>query len=403
MPDGLYLMSPDEIVLGALVGQASSLPDPSDESIGAREALERVIRAELQRTPCGVAFSGGRDSSLVLAVATHVARRDGLPEPIAVTRVFPGIAESDEQDWQELVVRHLGLAEWQRVEHGDELDVVGPHAARHLRAAGGVVWPPTIAADVPLLEAVRGGSMMDGEGGDEVLGFAAHRSAPLARLIRSPRPVRVQRVRWALRAVAPGVVRKRLARRAWDVESLTWLRPPAQEAFLRMLEQQELDRPLGFARSVRSMPGRRSNALSERNRDVLAAPYDVRFTSPLLHADVVHALAREGGFLGPGDRTAVLRRLAGDLLPDDVLARLTKAKFTIAYMGAATRRFAERWDGTGVDTSRVDPVELRRIWTGDRPNGLTAALLQSAWLATDGRPGSDIGSSRVRVADPEQH
>ena len=102
----------------------------------------------LERPPCGVAFSGGRDSSLVLAVAVHVARREGLPEPIPITRVFPDVSESDEQLWQERVVRHLGLREWHRVTVHDELDVMGPHATAHLREHG-IVWPPTIAGDAP--------------------------------------------------------------------------------------------------------------------------------------------------------------------------------------------------------------------------------------------------------------
>ena len=68
----------------------------------------------------------------MLAVATHVARRDGLPEPVPITRVFPQVSESDENEWQEAVVRHLGLADWQRVVIEDELDVIGPIATQHL-------------------------------------------------------------------------------------------------------------------------------------------------------------------------------------------------------------------------------------------------------------------------------
>jgi asparagine synthase (glutamine-hydrolysing) len=83
--DELYLMSPIEIAWGYLVGHSGSLQQPSDTTTDPRQALEQVVRNALQRPPCGVAFSGGRDSSLVLAVATHVARRDGLPDPLPIT------------------------------------------------------------------------------------------------------------------------------------------------------------------------------------------------------------------------------------------------------------------------------------------------------------------------------
>ena len=96
MSDPLYVMSPTEVVLGYVFGHDGTLPPPNEPDATPREALEGVIRNALLRPPCGVAFSGGRDSSAVLAIATHVARRDGLSEPVPITRVFPAIAESDE-------------------------------------------------------------------------------------------------------------------------------------------------------------------------------------------------------------------------------------------------------------------------------------------------------------------
>ena len=94
------------------------------------------------------------------------------------------------------------------------------------------------------------------------------------------------------------------------------------------------------------------------------------------------ALADDGGLLGRGDRTAVLRALVGDLLPDAVLARVGKATFGEAYMGSRTREFATHWTGDGVDPGLVDQDELRRIWLSDEPIALTAALVQAAWLAS---------------------
>jgi asparagine synthase (glutamine-hydrolysing) len=65
-----------------------------------------------------------------------------------------------------------------------------------------------------------------------------------------------------------------------------------------------------------------------------------------------------------------------------VLSRTTKAEFGGAYMAGHTRSFAETWSGDGVDHALVDADELRRLWRTEDRIAPTAALLQSAWLAT---------------------
>jgi asparagine synthetase B (glutamine-hydrolysing) len=383
--DSLSVMSPMEIVLGSPLGHTGTLPPPSDPTSSPRLALEHALRVALSRPPCGVAFSGGRDSSVVLAVATHVARRDGLPEPVAVTKVFPGAPRAEESDWQEAVVRHLRLREWQRLVIGDELDLVGPLATARL-ARCGVVWPPTVHGDAPMIEVLRGGTLVDGEGGDEVFGVGAHRIAPVTRLLRSPRTLRWRRLRSALGALAPAAVRVEHLRRSRSVEALTWLRPAGKNAVVEALGRVEAAQPLSFARSVRMVPRRRTQVIALQNRRILAGPDDVDVRCPLLEPEVVHAVARDGGALGRGDRTTVLRALVPDLLPDAVLARTTKAEFGGAYMAEHTRSFAETWSGDGVDHALVDAEELRRLWRTENRIAPTAALLQAAWLATHSPP-----------------
>jgi len=151
-----------------------------------REALERAIRPALLRPPCLVSFSGGRDSAAALAVATELARREGLPLPIPATNIFPSARGADESHWQELLVRHLGLSDWLRMEHDDELDLIGPYAQRVL-GTHGVLWPPNTHFHLPLLEEGRGGSMLTGIGGDEL--YSAARRLPHAALLaRQVRP-----------------------------------------------------------------------------------------------------------------------------------------------------------------------------------------------------------------------
>ncbi len=387
MPATPYLMTPIEVAWGYIFGTvpAGAAPAVGAPSTSPRRALEEVVRPLLARTPCMVAFSGGRDSSLVLAVATHVARRDGLPEPVPLTRVFPSDAETHETDWQEQVIRHLGLAEWERLEIHDELEVISPLATDILDEFGAVVWPPTLVTYVPLFDVARGGSLLDGEGGDEVLGDAEHRIGRVARLVRRPRTLRRDRIRRALGALAPAPVRSALARRRIDAELPTpWLRQSARDGLIEAIADEERSRPLRFSASVRHFARRRPHVLGLRARDALAERWSVTCSSPLMEPAVVDALGRAGGVIGPGDRTAVLRSMASDLLPDSVLSRGTKADFTSSYMGPIARRFAEGWDGSGVDLELVDPEPLRRVWSVGPPHAMTGALLQSAWLAQHG-------------------
>ena len=378
--DSLYVMSPTEVVFGAVLGHVGSLPPSSSGGISdPRAALEHVVREALLRPPCGVAFSGGRDSSVVLAVAVHVARRDGLAEPIPITKVFPSVPTTEETSWQELVIRHLRLRDWELVSIDDELDLVGPLATANL-VEHGVVWPPMIHGDVPVLERLGGGTLIDGEGGDEVFGVVAHRIAPVTRLLRTPRPLQWRRIRPAVGALAPSSVRAWHARRQLNNQPMQWLRPAAQAALAEELAELEREAPLSFPASLRLIPRRRAQVLGARNRRLFARLHGVDISSPLLHADVVDALAGWGGVLGPGERTTVLSSLFPDLLPDSVLGRSSKATFNGAFWGRHTRHFAERWSGDGLDANLVDSDVLRTLWSSEGSQPITAALLQQAWL-----------------------
>lgn len=374
------MMTSTEVARGYLAGSEGVLTPAIDTDTSPRQVLERVLARSLSRPPCGVAFSGGRDSSLLLAVATHVARRDGLPDPIPLTRRFPALEEADERDWQELVVRRLGLDDWQRMDFTDELDIVGPIAQRHLRTHG-VVWPAAIATSVPLFEAIPGGSLVDGEGGDEVLGDEAHRIAGLNWLLRGGRQGLRRRSRAALAAVAPRWLRRRHVQRERAARPWAWLRPDARDEFVTALTRDRVERPLSWAASVRAMPLRRAQSKASQNRAILARAAGVELSSPLLDPEFVHAMARDGGFRGRGDRAAVLRHLAAGLLPEEVFTRRTKATFNRAYISTYSCRFAEEWSGTGVDLDLVDPDGLRATWLGQPAHWMSAALLQQAWLA----------------------
>ena len=121
------------------------------------------------------------------------------------------------------------------------------------------------------------------------------------------------------------------------------------------------------------------------NREVFARQNATRFISPLLEPDVTAALAGEAGRLGFRDRAEGLGSFCGDLLPETVLARRTKAEFNATFFNRHSHAFAERWSGAGVDPDLVDHDRLRSAWRGPRHYALSATLLQTAWLADDVR------------------
>ena len=97
----------------------------------------------------------------------------------------------------------------------------------------------------------------------------------------------------------------------------------------------------------------------------------------------VRARVRQNGRdVGYPSRTEAMRELFGDLLPDAILARRTKAYFNRAFMGAETRAFAETWDGSGLDPDVVDLEVLRGEWLSEFPSAISTPLLHAAWLAS---------------------
>lgn len=279
------------------------------------------------------------------------------------------------------MIRQVGLSEWQRLDFDDELELIGPYAQRHLHEYG-VVWPAAIATTVPLLEVVPGGTLLDGEGGDDVLGFENHRVGVASHLLRNPGLISRRAASLALREFAPARVRFRINRRDREAQPFAWLRRDERRAFIDDLARDLTQRPLPFSAAVRAVGLRRILRVGEHNRAVLAAAHEVDRVSPLLEPEFVHAVARDGGFLGRGVRDSVVEHVAGDLLPPALVQRRSKAIFNRAYVGERSREFAQRWNGLGVDPDLVDPCALRAAWLEDTPHFMTALLLQQAWLAT---------------------
>jgi asparagine synthase (glutamine-hydrolysing) len=368
-----------EIATGDIVGaDPGSPPLPPYDGRSPRAALEDALLPALARDPCVVTFSGGRDSSAMLAVATHVARREGLPLPVPMTLRYPDNPDSEESDWQQLVIDHLGLRNWELVEIQDEHDLVGPLAARALRAHG-VLFPPNTHSHMSMMERAHGGAIVTGIDGDGLLGDWIYDNVAGVLSWRR-RPELRDAARLALHAAPPAVraavIRRRLRR------PYTWLRPDALHRTRALVAAEMVAEPRSWRARIPWWRARRYLALDVHGYEQVSADYGVLPVHPFLDPVFLSALAHEGGRLGAGDRSDVMRLLFGDLLPELVIVRGDKATFDTSFWHDHSREFARNWDGTGVDPAIVDVDRLHALWQRDVPPPGTAMLLQAAWLAT---------------------
>jgi hypothetical protein len=380
-------LDPLEIASGLVFGHVRepSAPDPGLDPL---RALVGAAREALLRPPCLVSFSGGRDSSAVLAVAAAVARREGLPLPVPVTNRFAAVQSSREDEWQERVIAHLGVEDWVRLDLADELDCVGPYARRAL-ASHGLLWPFNAHFHAPLFEAARGGSLLTGIGGDEILGESSWARAVdvLAARVR-PQPRDVRRVAFY---VAPSAVRRPWISRRLPL-AFGWLRPDARRELVRRWTAQAASEPRLPRRHARWRGSFRYERVGVDSLDRLARAQDVRAVHPFLDARFREALARAEDVFRFRTRTEAFRALVGTVLPEDVLSRSTKSSFDGAFFAAPSRAFAADWDGGGVDHAVVDVEALRAEWLGDAPDARSFLALQAAWLAA--RSGAQRGDER---------
>ncbi len=372
----LYRMDPLEVAAGWLHGYDLD-PLPPGTHASPRQVLDQILVRHLTRSPCMIAFSGGRDSSVLLAAAVSAARREGLPLPIPITLSYPGAPDADEAQWQRQVLDHLGLTERVLLVVHDEHDALGP-VATQLLLRHGTVWPPNFAPTWRMMDAARGGVLLTGEGGDEVFGLK--RITPLTKVLKARGRADRRVYPYAVRALAPASLRRRAALR--QGYRRFWLREPV-EALLAQRDADDVEAyDLHAGRHAWQFAARRCARRGNDTMRALGAEIDVDYVQTFAAPDFVAAVAHAAGFWGWTGRTATMRQLFGDLLPRAVLERRTKATFTNAVFTDHTREFARQWNGEGVDSALVDPEALRDNWLSESPHAPTMTLLQQAWLAT---------------------
>jgi hypothetical protein len=373
--------SPLEACIAAVWGEDGLAPGlPSPDGRSPRAVVEDLALCCLRRQPCLVAFSGGRDSSAVLAVAAHVARTHGLAPPIPVTNRFPGSRQADEQGWQERVIAHLGLSEWVRLEWTDELDLLGPYGLRVLRRHGPLM-PFNSHFLEPLLEQAAGGALLTGIGGDELF-YPGDRQA-VARLIYAHQRPGRRDLRRLAREAAPRPIRTRLLARRLPF-AFDWLHEDVRSRIAGDYAKAAAGWPLRWDRSLDALWRSRHVQCVRSTLGAMASAHDTDLCSPFLEPGLLGAYGREAGPAGLRGRGSALSDLVGDLLPQDVLRRTTKAGFDDPFWNRHARAFVDRWSGKGMDEQLVDVEALRAEWRSERPSGNSYTLLQLAWLADEG-------------------
>lgn len=355
-------------------------PAPTVAPAGSQDVhqvLDELLLDGMTRQPCHVSFSGGRDSSVILAAATRVARREGLPDPIPLTARYPSHPATEESAWQKTVVDHLKLREWMVFDVTTELDVLGETAVTLLRRHG--VYLPTPAHSMALFTRRLGaGSLVTGTGGDEVLSPWGHRRRSLRELVTPQRPRQTAR-RVAFEAL-PAIVRNRITVHRAQPGSAPWMRPAARRAVERAWRADPFWQDLTWRRALVAMLDFRSHEVTRATLETFARGEGVHLVEPFFDPRFVRAFARSGPRMGYASRTEAVHALFGGMLPAEVLERSTKAVFNTVFAGPRARAFAERWDGSGLAEDLIDPEALRAEWLRESPDVRTLAPLQLAWL-----------------------
>ena len=370
-----------DTMLGAPTGPAVRAPVGSRHD--ARGVLEEILLKALDTDkPTYVLFSGGRDSSAVLATAASVARREGLPDPVPVTMRHPESPESLETSWQELVLRHLKIDDHHVVEMHGEQNLLGEVGTEAIRRRG-PIWPAAVQGQGALYQHFDCGVVISGEGGDMALD--GHRAGQVRAALERPGRAALRK---GLVALRPAVLTRESLRSELsqsDAGVPRWLRHAGRQAFIDAAVAMAA-LPLRWDDTIRMLRRCRAFTVGIANFEAGLAEYGSVSVNPLADVAFVDALARDGGAFGWGDRTAVFRRLFGDLLPDKVLARSTKAAFNSTRWGEQERQFAREWDGHGFDEDWIDAEALRSEWLAERPHPISGFLLQVAWAISQGIP-----------------
>lgn len=362
-----------EVASGLMLGRqpgAQALDPREDHSASVVEAISAVARRALQHPPTFVSFSGGRDSSAVLAIALRVARAEGHQEPIPITMDFPD-PHAQEEQWQRVVLDSLGIdGKSERVAVGPDLDLLGQSAYDCFTKIG-LVFPANTYLHTPVFRIAKGGSLLTGIGGDELLGSGTSGIIRIVADRRRPHRADLKHI------VADAFPRLTLGTRfnPGDTAGRSWLTDDAL-ARVRSMERREL-LPRRWHALLRQYVTTRYYAAVSQALTSLGAAHSVRVLNPFYDRAVVAACAAHFGWQGYADRTEAMRQLFGEILPPATIARSSKASFDRSVWGELTREFTQTWTGQSQFERLLRPDALREQWAKPAPHFGVALLTQA--------------------------
>jgi asparagine synthase (glutamine-hydrolysing) len=181
-------------------------------------------------------------------------------------------------------------------------------------------------------------------------------------------------------ALAPVAVKQREIRRRLP-ELCPWLRPHAQRKVADAVAADAAREPLRWRSRYRHLLGAPAMNAGLATLAALAADHDVETIHPFCDGGFLAALAALPPARRHRSRTQAMAALVGDLLPEALISRSTKAEFGGALWGGASLEFARAWSGEGVDPELVDVDRLAAEWRQPEPDTHTVTLLQSLWMS----------------------
>jgi asparagine synthase (glutamine-hydrolysing) len=342
-----------------------------------RTSLEAAVRKRLVAdVPVGAMLSGGLDSSVV--VATMCRLSPGRVRTFSVG--FEGPPEFSELAHARRVADHLGT------DHRELL--LGPQPPAVLDSVldrYGEPFGDATAVPVYLLAKLVRESCpvaLTGDGGDELFGgYARFTQAldaapgalgPLARAVASQLPPgRLQRA--AYRSARTPAEALLAASAVFDVDyvasllrpELGYRRDVLVDAFERRLAAHARSGPLGALLAVNLETYLLDDLLPKT--DLMTMAHAVEARCPLLDRDLVETAFRlpaEHKIAG-GERKRVLRRVAAELLPREILER-PKQGFSAplgAWFRAGWRELAESaLERSAALSALLEPRTLREVW-----------------------------------------
>ncbi len=162
--------------------------------------------------------------------------------------------------------------------------------------------------------------------------------------------------------------------------AMPWLTAAAEREALERLRRRGAEAPVRWDRAVSRQATHRCFMGAAGSLAAIGRRSGTRVDQPLRRPGIMGMLAGAYGRRGPCDLRAVHEALCGDQLPASLLSPAPPLDLTPIFFAEASRAFAGRFDGSGLDEAIVDVEALRRNWLGARPDPRTACLLQHAWL-----------------------